>query len=109
MKVYYVNLLKKLPFLRKDLPANRILIKSSGCRINVDVTPPEIPATMCSYLTCEKRLFFPAGKTAPLAPLFFMDAIILSVCASVCVCRVLVGAVSSRPQRPSAPNLDFSG
>lgn len=37
-------------------PAKRILIRSSGCSIRVDVTPPEMPATMCSYLTCEKML-----------------------------------------------------
>lgn len=31
-------------------PAKRILMRSRGCRINVDVTPPDIPATRCSYL-----------------------------------------------------------
>lgn len=31
-------------------PANLILSKSKGCRINVEVTPPDIPATRCSYL-----------------------------------------------------------
>lgn len=31
-------------------PAKRILMRSRGCKINVDVTPPDIPATRCSYL-----------------------------------------------------------
>lgn len=31
-------------------PAKRILMRSRGCRINVDVTPPDMPATRCSYL-----------------------------------------------------------
>lgn len=34
----------------KNSPANLILMRSKGCRINVDVTPPDIPATRCSYL-----------------------------------------------------------
>ena len=37
------------------LPANLILSKSSGCKITVEVTPPEIPAIKCSYLTCESN------------------------------------------------------
>lgn len=38
------------------LPAKRILIRSNGCNIIVDATPPDTPATRCSYFTCEKRL-----------------------------------------------------
>lgn len=33
-------------------------MRSSGCSINVEVTPPETPATRCSYLTCENTLTF---------------------------------------------------
>lgn len=36
----------------KDLPANLIFSKSKGCNNKVDVTPPVMPATRCSYLTC---------------------------------------------------------
>lgn len=42
------------------IPAKRILRRSSGCRIRVDVTPPDIPANKCSYLTWENTFL---GKT----------------------------------------------
>lgn len=37
-------------------PAKRILMRSNGCRISVDATPPETPATRCSYLTWANTL-----------------------------------------------------
>lgn len=40
------------------VPANRILIKSNGCKMSVDVTPPEKPATKCSYRMVENRVVF---------------------------------------------------
>lgn len=40
------------------LPANRILIKSKGWRIKVEVTPPDIPATRCSYLRNDRTFSF---------------------------------------------------
>jgi hypothetical protein len=33
-------------------------MRSNGCNIRVDVTPPDIPATKCSYLTWESTLNF---------------------------------------------------
>lgn len=54
----FIAYVTKYQELKAHLPANRILIKSNGCKINVDVTPPDIPATMCSYLTCENKVTF---------------------------------------------------
>lgn len=52
------------------LPANRILIKSNGCRMSVEVTPPDMPATMCSYLTCENNVTFRFGPLLFIADIF---------------------------------------
>ena len=41
--------------MNEDSPANLILIKSRGWRINVDATPPDIPAKRCSYLMLDKK------------------------------------------------------
>lgn len=40
----------------RDSPANRILMRSSGCSIRVETTPPEIPATKYSYLKLFRTL-----------------------------------------------------
>lgn len=64
-----------------SIPANLILIRSRGCRISVDVTPPDIPAIMCSYLTCENIPKLPlalALTTAP--PLPFLIAVMDDGC-----------------------------
>lgn len=42
--------------LSHHIPANRILIKSNGCKMSVDVTPPENPATKCSYRKVENSV-----------------------------------------------------
>jgi hypothetical protein len=38
-----------------DLPWSRTLITSNGCNASVALTPPDTPATKCSYLTCWNR------------------------------------------------------
>lgn len=43
---------------RRHLPAKRIFNKSNGWSISVDVTPPDTPATMCSYFTCANNPLF---------------------------------------------------
>lgn len=35
-------------------PANRIFRRSKGCKIRVEMAPPETPAMRCSYLMCLK-------------------------------------------------------
>lgn len=42
--------------MKKYIPAKRILIRSKGCKIKVEATPPEIPATRCSYFTWLRKL-----------------------------------------------------
>lgn len=51
------------------LPANLVLIKSNGCSIKVETTPPDIPAMKCSYLK-----WLSTGKTraVPGEPLDFI-------------------------------------
>jgi len=47
------------------LPANLILIRSKGCRMRVDATPPDMPATKCSYFTWLKTVIFRLGDAPP--------------------------------------------
>jgi hypothetical protein len=49
------------------LPANLILMRSKGCRIRVDATPPDMPATRCSYFTWLKTVIFRLGPEPPVA------------------------------------------
>lgn len=62
------------PYLRarsrrraRDLPANRILMRSSGCSIRVETTPPEMPATKYSYLKLLRTLSWRGVPGAPLS------------------------------------------
>jgi len=52
----------------RDSPANRILMRSSGCSIKVETTPPEMPATKYSYLKLLRRL----RREAPGVALFLI-------------------------------------
>lgn len=61
-----------LSFCLGYLPAKRILMRSNGCSISVDVTPPETPATRCSYLTWENTLTFILLALAGVALLFIL-------------------------------------
>lgn len=83
----------------EDLPANRIFIRSKGCRINVDVTPPDMPATRCSYLRNEKTFSF-----FGLPVWFLIVAIVLSPCwwwwSNVCMVMVLSSEAKLPYQRP---------
>lgn len=60
------------------LPANRIFIKSNGCKMSVEVTPPDMPATMCSYLTCENNVTFRVGPLVFIADMFFFFDLLIS-------------------------------
>lgn len=59
--------------ISRFVPANRILIKSNGCKMSVDVTPPEKPATKCSYRMVENRVVF------RVEPFVFIAAIVFYV------------------------------
>lgn len=41
------------------------MIRSKGCRMRVDATPPDMPATKCSYLTWLKTVIFRLGDAPP--------------------------------------------
>lgn len=47
-------------------------MRSNGCSISVDVTPPETPATRCSYLTWENTLIFILLALAGVALVFIL-------------------------------------
>lgn len=49
------------------LPANLILMRSKGCKIRVDATPPDMPATRCSYFTWLRTVIFRLGDAPPVA------------------------------------------
>lgn len=47
--------------LGRHLPANLVLIRSNGCSISVEITPPDIPATKCSYFKWLRSLVLATG------------------------------------------------
>ena len=51
---------------QNNIPAIRVFIKSSGCRMREEATPPETPATRCSYFILLKiRTYY--GRDGPLS------------------------------------------